>query len=104
MPTRDEREAPAAVRRTVVEQHVHRPRADREQPERDGAREAGDREHRDPDRAPRLLAARARLEPREVGEERALDGLEELQRRARDQQHVEHEAGHGGVVARSGRS
>ena len=35
----------------------------------------------------------AGLEPGEVGEDRGLDRLEELQRRADDEQHVEHEAG-----------
>ncbi len=51
-----------------------------------------------PHGAPRLRAAGARLEPGEVGEQRALDGLEELQRRAGDQQHVEDEAGDDRVV------
>ena len=40
MPERDEREAPAAVGRAVVEQQVHRPGADRDQPGRDREREA----------------------------------------------------------------
>ena len=95
---RDERQAPAAVARAVVEQDVHRPRPDREQPDRHRAREAGDRQHGDADRAPRGGAVRARLEPGEVGEERPLDGLEELQRRPRDQQDVEHEARDGRVL------
>ncbi len=37
--------------------------------------------------------ALAGLEAGQVGEDRGLDGLEELQRRAHDQHHVEHEAG-----------
>ena len=44
-----------------------------------------------------LVAALRGLQPGEVGEQRALDGLEELQRRARDQQRVEDVAGHRGV-------
>jgi hypothetical protein len=44
------------------------------------------------DRALELVAAVGGVQPGEVGEQRALDRLEELQRRARDQQHVEHEA------------
>ena len=97
MPSAIEREAPAAVGEVVVEEQVHRPRADQHEPERDGAREARDGEDRDADRAGELLAPRARLEAGEVGEQRALDRLEELQRGARDQQHVEDEAGHGRV-------
>ena len=93
-PDRDEREAPAAVGERVVEEDVHRPRAEHEQPERDRAREPGDRQHRDADRARELGGALARLQPGEVREQRALDRLEELQRRPRDQQHVEHEARH----------
>ena len=42
----------------------------------------------------------AGLEAGEVGEQRALDRLEELQRRAGDQQRVEDEAGDGGVRRR----
>ena len=67
--------------------------------ERDGEREAGDRQHRDADRAAKLVAARRRLEAGEVRQQRGLDRLEELQRRARDQQDVEHDAGQRGIGA-----
>ena len=93
MPTATSARPPAAVGERVVEQQVHRPRPERQQAERDGAGEAGDREHGHADRAAELVAARGRLQPREVGEQRALDRLEELQRRAGDQQRVEDEAG-----------
>ena len=46
------------------------------------------------------VAALRGLEAGEVGEQRALDGLEELQRRARDQQRVEDVAGDRGVGGR----
>jgi hypothetical protein len=48
----------------------------------------------------RLRAAGARLEPGEVRQQRSLDRLEELQRRACDQQHVEDEARYDGVLRR----
>ena len=49
--------------------------------------------HGDADRPVKLIRALARLQPGQVGEDRGLNGLKELQRRAHDQQHVEHEPG-----------
>ena len=64
--------------------------------ERDRAGEAGDREDRDPDRAREGRGALGRLRPAEVGQQRGLHGLEELQRRAGDEQRVEHDPGQRG--------
>ena len=60
-----------------------------------------DRQHRDADRAPELVAPGGRLEPGEVRQQRALHGLEELQRRARDEQHAEDDAGELGIRRRA---
>ena len=68
-------------------------------------------QHRRPDGARERVVPGRRLEPREVGEQRGLDRLEELQRGARDEQRVEDDAGqdrarraphgqHGGVEQR----
>ena len=50
---------------------------------------------RDADRAREGLVALGGLQPAEVGQQRGLDRLEELQRRARDEQRVEDDAGQG---------
>ena len=55
---------------------------------------------RDVHAAPERVGLAARAQPREVGEDRGLDRLEELQRRAGDQQHVEREAGERRALAR----
>ena len=68
-------------------------RAGDEHHERHAAGEAGDRHEREVHAAPeRVRLAASRRRAREVGEDRRLDRLEELQRRAGDQQHVEDEA------------
>ena len=66
------------VKALIAKQRGHHGRADRQQADRDGARERGDREHCQPDRAMELLATGTRLEAREVGEDRGLDRLKEL--------------------------
>ena len=93
MPIAISGQAEAAVGVVVVEDVVQDERADREQAER--ARRPRRRAIASTVmRIARANAARARgrLEAREVGQQRGLDRLEELQRRARDQQHVEDDA------------
>ena len=93
-PDRDHGEAEAVVVEALVaEEQRHHEGTDRQQTDRDGSGEGGDGKNGHADRAAELGAALARLEPCQVGEDRGLDRLEELERRAHDQQDVEHEPG-----------
>ena len=99
MPTAMTRQPDAPVVVAVAEDDVHRPRPDEQQPERHGAGEGGDGQDGDADRAGEGLVALGGLQPAEVGQQRGLDRLEELQRRARDEQRVEDDAGQRASVA-----
>ena len=101
----DQREAEALVGVVVVEDVVEHERPDRQQPDRDGDREGDDCEHGQADRARERLTSLRDLQTGQVGEQRGLDRLEELQRCARDQQHVENDAGQlgSGAVRRGDR-
>ena len=93
MPTADDREAPAAVGDVAAEEDVHH-RPGRSAAGRARRRRRSRRSRGSSCGSPReRLVPLRRLEPGEVGEQRGLDRLEQLQRRARDQQHVEDEAG-----------
>ena len=93
MPTETSTRPAALVVEVAAEEQVHQLRPGDEHHQRHAAREAGDRDQRDVHAAPERVALAARAQTREVGEDRGLDRLEELQRRAGDQQHVEGEAG-----------
>ena len=85
----DQGEAKPLVAVVVVEEVMQHERPDREQADRDGEREGRDREHGHADRAGERGATLGDLEAGEMGKQRGLDRLEQLQRRACDQQHVE---------------
>jgi hypothetical protein len=88
----DDRQADAAIAVLVGEDEVHRPGPEHEHEERDRPREGGHRPQRHADRARERLGAVRRAQPGQVGQERGLHGLEELQRRAADEQRVEDDA------------
>ena len=84
-------------RQLGVQPVVARPAADAEvQPQQQAERhrpcERGDRDNRQADRLVEVFGAVTRLQPGEMGEDRRLDRLKQLQRRPDDQHHVEHEA------------
>ena len=97
---RGETRAPVGV--VLSEEMAHHVGTSREQRQRDGGGEGGDRQQRHADRAREGVVTRRRLQAGQVGQERGLDRLEELQRGARDQQHLEHDA-HKGLVGRGRR-
>ena len=93
MPDRDQRQPHPPVVGVQREQQVHRPRADRQQAQRQRAGEARDGQQRDADRPGEPLGALGRLQARQVGKQRGLHRLEQLQRRPGDQEGAEHDAG-----------
>ena len=97
-PDADRRQPEAAVVVVLAEQVAHHERADQKQPGGDGHGDAGDAADQKPDDRLEVGVALARLELGEVGQKRGLDRHEELQGRARDQEHVEDDPGDDLVV------
>jgi hypothetical protein len=99
-PDADDHQVRALVGVLRAEGDLHQVGAGDQHREGDQAREARDRQDRDPDRGPEVLLVALRAEPGEVGEQAGLHCLEELQRSPSDHQHVEYVAGSGGAGSR----
>ncbi|CAA9469545.1 MAG: hypothetical protein AVDCRST_MAG13-364 [uncultured Solirubrobacteraceae bacterium] len=90
-PDRDDGEAQPPEVPLGGQQQVHDQRPEREQAQRHGGREARHGEQRHPDRAVERRPPLRRLQARQVGQQRRLHGLEELERDAGDEEGVEHD-------------
>jgi hypothetical protein len=77
---------------------AHHERPEHQQPARHQHRQSRDAHDEQAHDALEVVVAAPRLELRQMRQQRGLDGHEQLQRRARDQQHVEDDAGEDLVV------